>query len=198
MASRNVKEASDKLYLWAMLKKKGGLLSDSRVLALGPKFMSLYICKIAMERRIYYEEIEGVNAEWFEATGTLVLDISPTKKTPRKGSQGKFGRQQRTVADIATVVNPADGLGSSLEQGSYEQIIREVEQTLAGKDFPYESPPAFDVEGLASDAEVEPTVLPLTLRLFSAVPVSLHSIGGGADHRPLDIAVKLYVSSYAT
>jgi DIS3-like exonuclease 2 len=152
-----------------------------------------------MERRIYYDEIEGVNAEWFEATGTLVLDISPTKKTtPQKRSQGRSGRQQRTVADIAMVVNPADGLGSSPEQESYEDIIREVEQRLAGKDFPYESPPAFDVEGLASDAEVEPTVLPLTLRLFSAVPVSLHSAGGGADHRPLDIAVKLYVSSYAT
>ncbi|KAG0589125.1 hypothetical protein KC19_2G292800 [Ceratodon purpureus] len=199
MASRNVKEASDKLYLWAMLKKKGSLLSDSRVLALGPKFMTLYICKLAMERRIYYDEIEGVNAEWFEATGTLVLDISPTKKTtPHKRSQGRSGRQQRTVADIAMVVNPADGLGSSPEQESYEDIIREVEQRLAGKDFPYESPPAFDVEGLASDAEVEPTVLPLTLRLFSAVPVSLHSIGGGADHRPLDIGVKLYVSSYTT
>ena len=152
-----------------------------------------------MERRIYYDEIEGVNAEWFEATGTLVLDISPTKKTtPQKRSQGRSGRQQRTVADIAMVVNPADGLGSSPEQESYEDIIREVEQRLAGKDFPYESPPAFDVEGLASDAEVEPTVLPLTLRLFSSVPVSLHSIGGGTDHRPLDIGVKLYVSSYAT
>lgn len=158
--------------------------------------VSLWITQ--MERRIYYDEIEGVNAEWFEATGTLVLDISPTKKsTPQKRSQGRSGRQ-RTVSDIAMVVNPADGHGSSPEKESYEDVIREVEQRLAGKDFPYESPPAFDVEGLASDAEVEPTVFPLTLRLFSAVPVSLHSIGGGADHRPLDVAVKVYVSSYAT
>jgi hypothetical protein len=61
-----------------------GLLSDARVLALGPKFMSLYICKFAMERRIYYEDIEGVTAEWFEATGTLVLDISSSKNIPQR------------------------------------------------------------------------------------------------------------------
>jgi DIS3-like exonuclease 2 len=150
-----------------------------------------------MERRIYYEEIEGVNAEWFEATGTLVLDISSAKKSmPPRRPQGRSGRQPRTVADIAMVVNPADSLGSSPEQDSYDDIIREVEDRLAGKDFPYDSSTTYDIEELSNDAEVEPTVLPLTLRLFSAVPVSLHATGG--DHRPLDIAVKLYVSSYAT
>lgn len=151
-----------------------------------------------MERRIYYEEIEGVNAEWFEATGTLVLDISSTKKSmpQRRPYQGRSQRQQRTVDDIAMVVNPADNAGSSPEQDSYDDIIREVEERLAGKVFADDSPTTFDIDELTTDAVVEPTVLPLTLRLFSAVPVSLHATGG--DNRPLDIGVKLYVSSYAT
>ena len=43
-----------------------------------------------MERRIYYEKIEGVNAEWFEAIGTLVLGISSAKKTmPPRRPQGR-------------------------------------------------------------------------------------------------------------
>ena len=39
-----------------------------------------YLISLHMERLIYHEEIEGVNVEWFEATGTLVLDISSAKK----------------------------------------------------------------------------------------------------------------------
>jgi DIS3-like exonuclease 2 len=198
LASRNVKDASDKLYLWTMLKKKQGLLSDARVLALGSKFMSLYICKVAMERRIYYEEIEGVNAEWFAATGTLVLDISPPTVPKKWSNDSKPGRQQRTVADIATVVNPTDSIGSSPEEESYEDIIREVEERLAGKIYTDDiSANVFLGENhLSSEVKVEPAVLPLTLRLFSMVPVSLHAAGGG--NQPLEITVKLYISSYAT
>ncbi|CAM6015246.1 unnamed protein product [Sphagnum balticum] len=199
MASRSVKEASIKLNIWTLLKKnKQGLLSDARVLALGPKFMSLYICKFAMERRIYYEDIEGVTAEWFEATGTLVLDISSSKNIPqRRANQSRNGRPQRTVADIATLVNPTDSSSSSPEQESYEDIIREVEERLAGRVF---TDGAAEIPGctdhLASDAVVEPTVFPLTLRQFSSVPVSLHAIGG--DNRALDFAARLYVSSYTS
>jgi DIS3-like exonuclease 2 len=199
MASRTVKEASIKLNICTMLKKnKQGLLSNARVLALGPKFMSLYICKFAMERRIYYEDIEGVTAEWFEATGTLVLDISSSKNTSqRRANQSRNGKPQRTVADIAMLVNPTDSSSSSPEQESFEDIIREVQERLAGKVFTDDAPEiSGGADQLASNADIEPTVFPLTLRSLSSVPVSLHAIGG--DNRPLDVAARLYVSSYAT
>lgn len=140
-----------------------------------------------------------MTADWFEATGTLVLDIAPEKSTvQRRPPQGKPGRPQRTVADIATLVNPADSLGSSPDLDSYDDIIREVEDRLAGKLLTEDEAGQLPVGTgqLARDAEVEPTVFPLTLRLFSAVPVSLHAIGG--DKRLLDIVARLYVSSYST
>ncbi|OAE33868.1 hypothetical protein AXG93_1921s1150 [Marchantia polymorpha subsp. ruderalis] len=196
MACRNVKEASDKLYLWSMVKKKQGVLSNARVLALGPKFMSLYVCKIGMERRIYYDEIEGLNAEWFEATGTLVLNLCSEKVPYRKPGPAR-GRPHRTVADVALLVNPTDSISSNSEQESYEDLIREVEDRLAGKIITEEDEYATtEKEDSGSEVEVEPAVLPLTLRWFSSVPVSIHAIGG--ESRPLDIAVRLYVSSYAT
>jgi DIS3-like exonuclease 2 len=152
-----------------------------------------------MERRIYYEDIEGVTAEWFEATGTLVLDISSSKNIPqRRANQSRNGRPQRTVADIATLVNPTDSSSSSPEQESFEDIIREVQERLAGKVFTDDVAPEISggADQLASNADIEPTVFPLTLRSLSSVPVSLHAIGG--DNRPLDVAARLYVSSYAT
>ncbi|KAL3693598.1 hypothetical protein R1sor_007249 [Riccia sorocarpa] len=197
MACRNVKEASDKLYLWSMLKKKKGVLSTARVLALGPKFMSLYVCKIAMERRIYYDEIEGLSAEWFEATGTLVLSLSSNKVVYRKRPGPARGKPQRTVTDVALLVNPADAVSSSSEQETLEALIREVEDRLAGKTTSEEDDcPSGDKDDSGNEVAVEPAVLPLTLRWFSAVPVSIHAVGG--ENRPLDIAVRLYVSSYAT
>ncbi|KAG8633087.1 hypothetical protein MANES_18G075000v8 [Manihot esculenta] len=51
LASRHVKDACDKLYMWVMLKKKEILLSEARVLGLGPKFMSIYIQKLALSGR---------------------------------------------------------------------------------------------------------------------------------------------------
>jgi DIS3-like exonuclease 2 len=151
-----------------------------------------------MERRIYYEEIEGVNAEWFAATGTLVLDISPPTVPKNWSNDSKPGRPQRTVADIATVVNPTDSIGSSPEEESYEDIIREVEERLAGKIYTDDISANFSLgeNDLSSEVKVEPAVLPLTLRLFSMVPVSLHAAGGG--NQPLEITVKLYISSYVT
>ena len=139
-----------------------------------------------------------MTADWFEATGTLVLDIASEKSTvQRRPPQGRPGRPQRTVADIATLVNPADSSGLSPELDSYDDIIREVEDRLAGK-LLTENEAALPVGTgqLERDAAVEPTVFPLTLRLFSAVPVSLHAIGG--DKRLLDIVARLYVSSYSS
>ena len=42
--------------------------------------------------------------------------------------------------------------------------------------------------------EVVPAVFPLTVQVFSTIPVALHAVGG--DDGPLDIGARLYVSSY--
>ncbi|XP_027330539.1 DIS3-like exonuclease 2 isoform X2 [Abrus precatorius] len=48
LASRNVKDACDRLYIWFLLKKKEVLLSEARILGLGPRFMSIYVQKLAV------------------------------------------------------------------------------------------------------------------------------------------------------
>lgn len=187
LASKSVQEANDKLYLWAMLKKQK-LITDARVLALGPKFMSVYIHKLAMERRIYFDEIEGLVAEWFEATGTLVLDFSSDKFTERINNQ----RKNRKFEDVALVVNPANLGNSSKKQETYEDILLEIEEKLKGGLLNTEKE-EFDLKYLANQKNIEPAVLPLTLRLLSTVPVSVHAVG---ENRSPEIAVRLFLSSY--
>lgn len=166
LASKHAEDAGEKVYLWAMLKKKEMFITDARVLGLGPKFMSIYIHKLAMERRIYYDEVEGLIVEWLETTSTLVLDIFRNKRLLKKSNPGKY----RSLEDVAWVVNPYDlssetaVCGSSIENGD------KVED------------------------ENSPAVFPLTLQLQSSVPVVLHAVGG--DGNPLDIGARLYLSSY--
>lgn len=45
-----------------------------------------------------------------------------------------------------------------------------------------------------SESEIEPAVFPLTVRLLSTIPVVLLPVGG--DYGPVDIRVRLYMSSY--
>ncbi|XP_017250245.1 uncharacterized protein LOC108220875 [Daucus carota subsp. sativus] len=61
------------------------LFSKAGVIGLGPKFMSIYIQKLAIERHIYYDEVEGLTAEWLDATCTLVLNLSTSKRLNKKG-----------------------------------------------------------------------------------------------------------------
>ncbi|KAM4069916.1 hypothetical protein ACB094_12G126100 [Castanea mollissima] len=102
-ASGHVKDACDKLYMWVLLKKKEILFSEARILGLGPRFMSIYIQKLAIERRIYYDEVEGLTVEWLETTSTLVLSLA-NKRSSRRGGPGKW----RALEDIAFVVSPCD------------------------------------------------------------------------------------------
>lgn len=187
LASKSVQEANDKLYLWAMLKKQK-LITDARVLALGPKFMSVYIHKLAMEQRIYFDEIEGLVAEWFEATGTLVLDFTSDNFSERTSNQ----RKNRKFEDVALVVNPALG-NSSKKQETYEDILLEIEERLKGGLLTTEKI-EFDLKDLANQNNIEPTVLPLTLRLLSTVPVSVCAVGG--ENSSPEIVVRLFLSSY--
>ncbi|KAL3641771.1 hypothetical protein CASFOL_012586 [Castilleja foliolosa] len=106
LASKYVKDATDKLYMWVLLKRKEIMYCEARVLGLGPKFMSVYIPKLAIERRIYYDEVDGVTAEWLDATSTLLLIQSTTihKRSIRRNSPSK----SKTIEDIAVIVNPAE------------------------------------------------------------------------------------------
>lgn len=188
LASRSVQEANDKLYLWAMLKKQK-LITDARVLALGPKFMSVYIHKLAMEQRIYFDEIEGLVAEWFEATGTLVLDFTTDKFSQRTSNQGK----NRKFEAVSLVVNPANLGVSSKTQEPYKDILLEIEEKLKG-DLLTTDKIEFDLKDLANQKNIEPAVLPLTLRLLSTVPISVYAAGG--ENSFPEIAVRLFLSSY--
>ncbi|XP_015934710.1 DIS3-like exonuclease 2 [Arachis duranensis] len=165
LASRNVKDACDKLYMWHFLKKEI-LLSEARVLGLGPRFMSIYIQKLAIEQRIYYDEVEGLSVEWLEATSSVVLSMSAHRRAFRRGSHNKW----RAFEEVAFVVDPYD-----------------LKVALDGSDGCENRDPN-------SRTEIDPAVFPLTVHLLSTIPVVLHAVGG--DDGPLEIGVRLYMSSY--
>lgn len=67
---------------------------------------------LQIERRIYYDEVEGLTAEWLDNTSTLVLSHSH-KRTIRKSSPGK---NSKTLDEIALLVYPVEGeSGNSCE-----------------------------------------------------------------------------------
>lgn len=167
LASRNVKDAVDKLYMWVLLKNKQILFSEARVLGIGPRFMSIYVQKLAMERRIYYDDVEGLTVEWLETTSTIVLSYIPTKRSQRRGNPGKY----KPLEEAAFVDSPCN-LGP---QGDGMRI----------RDASISNQPG---------VEIAPAVFPLTVRVLSTIPVALHAIGG--DNGPLDIGARLYVTSY--
>ncbi|XP_048332455.2 DIS3-like exonuclease 2 isoform X2 [Ziziphus jujuba] len=178
LASRRVKDACDRLYMWALLKKKEILLSEARVLGLGPRFMSIYIHKLAIERRIYYDEVEGLMVEWLDATSTLVLSLSPNRRCLRRGSPGRW----RALEDVALIVSPCD---------------LKSEQDVSGSSNDEHGAAAYNSElsnSGSSEIEIDPVVFPLTVHVLSTIPVALHAVGG--DDGPVDIGARLYTSSY--
>ncbi|KAK2988844.1 hypothetical protein RJ640_020208 [Escallonia rubra] len=176
LASRHVKDAIDKLCMWLLLRKKEIIFSEARVLGLGPRFMSIYIHKLAIERRIHYDEVDGLAVEWLDATSTLVLS---NKRSQKRGSQGKY----RMLDEVVLVTSPCS-------------LMQEV-------DFPEGrgiEGSATLTEGYTSNfcisesLDIEPAVFPVTVRLLSTIPVVLNAVGG--DDGPLDIGARLYISSY--
>ncbi|KAL1214597.1 DIS3-like exonuclease 2 [Cardamine amara subsp. amara] len=99
-ASRKVRDACDKLYTWFVLKKKEVFPCEARVMNLGSRFMTVYISKLGIERRIYYDQIEGLCAEWLEATSTLIID----KLYSKRGGRGYV----KPLKEAAYVVSPCD------------------------------------------------------------------------------------------
>ncbi|VVA95646.1 unnamed protein product [Arabis nemorensis] len=175
LASRRVKDACDKLYTWFVLKKKEAKISlipsvqvfpcEARVMNLGLRFMTIYISKLGIERRLYYDQIEGLCADWLEATSTLILN----KLYFKRGGRGYF----KPLKEVAYIVSPCDLCVAKCSAMS----VNDTEPS----------------EGVPKD-EVAPAVFPLTIQLFSTIPVVLHAVGG--DDGPLDIGARLYVTSY--
>lgn len=124
----------------------------------------LYIVDIQIERRIYYDDVEGLNAEWLETTSTLVLSMSTTNRcTFRRGWSNKW----RAIEEVALLSCPYN---LKITTDNSNQSHAETE------------------------TEIAPLVFPLTVHVLSTIPVALHAVGG--DDGPLDIGVRLYMSSY--
>ncbi|KAG4382809.1 hypothetical protein AAZX31_14G152500 [Glycine max] len=183
LASRNVKDACDKLYIWFLLKKKEVLLSEARILGLGPRFMSIYIQKLAIERRIYYDEVEGLTVEWLETTSTLVLSMSTSKCAFRRGCPNKW----RAFEEVALLTCPYN-LDFTMDNSNQSEVMK-VDDSITAMDR--EEPIS---RSDLSETEIDPAFFPLTVCLLSTIPVALHAVGG--DDGPLDIGVRLYMSSY--
>ncbi|KAL5212833.1 hypothetical protein ABZP36_023680 [Zizania latifolia] len=177
-ASRRAEEAGQKLYMWDLIKRKEVLVANARVLGLGPKFMSVYVPKLAMERRIHYDEVDGLSVEWLEATETLVLDACRNRPPQRRGNQVKY----RAIEEVAMVVNPSESMLSEEdeESGATEAGCDTAKSVLLSDE--------------AVKSQVAPAVLPLVIQYLNDIPVVLHAIGG--EDSAVDIGVRLYMSSY--
>ncbi|CAM8942755.1 unnamed protein product [Rhodiola kirilowii] len=176
LASKSAQDACHRLYMWVLLKNKQLLVSEARVLGLGPKFMSIYIQKLAIERRIYYDEVEGLMAEWLDATSTLVLSFS-RKRLNKRGTPSRW----RPLEDVAFVVNPVDSK-SEYEMEAKGNCCATSAGTQCGNSISI------------SSGDIEPPMLPLTIHLLSTIPVALYAVGG--KDGPLEIEAKLFLSSY--
>ncbi|KAI3717674.1 hypothetical protein L1987_69440 [Smallanthus sonchifolius] len=119
LASRHVKDATDKLYMWLFLRNKEIFLSEARVLGLGPRFMTIYVTKLAMERRIYYDEVEGLTAEWLDVTSTLVLNYYPNNRSHKKGSTSKL----KTIEEVAMLTFPEVSKNADIEPAVFPLVL---------------------------------------------------------------------------
>lgn len=145
------------------------------------KFHLNYAIWSQVERRIYYDEVDGFIVEWLEATTTLVLSRSINKRYNRKGNPGKC----RAIEDVALIVSPCD---------SKLSLNFSAQKDNSNENGGCESERGLSAPGILQVKEVEPAVFPLTVRLLSTIPVVLHAVGG--DNGPVDIGARLYVSSY--
>ncbi|KDO38027.1 hypothetical protein CISIN_1g032334mg [Citrus sinensis] len=141
--------------------------------------MTVYIEKLAIERRIYYDEVEGLIVEWLDTTSTLVLSLCAQKRSFKRGSPGNY----KALEEVALVVRPND---LKEEHGMFGGSVN--------KCFTTDANAKRQCSGSSSNSGVDPGVFPLTIPLLSTIPVALNAIGGGDG--PLEIGVRLYMSSY--
>ncbi|CAK9138476.1 unnamed protein product [Ilex paraguariensis] len=148
-------------------------------MGLGPRFMSIYIHKLAIERRIYYDEIEGLTVEWLDATSTLVISLCTNKRFHRRGSPGKG----RTLEEVALIISPYD-LEPKLD----------FARDICNKNSVSPIEGNISKFGTSGTIDIIPAVFPLTVSLLSTIPIALHAIGG--EDGPTDMVARLYMSSY--
>jgi len=143
----------------------------------------LYIVHMQIERRIYYDDVEGLNAEWLETTSTLVLSMSTNRCTFRRGG---WSNKWRAIEEVALLSCPYN-LKITPDNSNHIDVIKVDGNTSA-----------IDREPISrsdkAETEIDPLVFPLTVHVLSTIPVALHAVGG--DDGPLDIGVRLYMSSY--
>lgn len=108
-----------------------------------------------------------------------MLSLNANKQSHRKGSPYKC----KPLKDFALVVSPFNlyvepsAYGShAIKNGGPEIQDPSLKQMSSGTNI------------------VCPAVFPLTVHILSTIPVALHAVGG--DDGPLDIGVRLYMSSY--
>ncbi|RWW68458.1 hypothetical protein BHE74_00024026, partial [Ensete ventricosum] len=150
-ASKYAEESGEKLYLWTLLRNK------------------------ELERRIYYDEIEGLAVEWLETTGTLILDIMKINPFQRRGFPGKL----RVIEDVALLLSTSQ-LVSPEEDNEYTTAPSTSNQ--------------FSTFTAAENNGTAPCCFPLVIRHLSTIPVALYAVGG--HDGPVDIMARLYVCSY--
>eukprot|EP00850_Spirogloea_muscicola_P005504 SM000025S08399 [mRNA] locus=s25:572247:577087:- [translate_table: standard] len=193
LASRQAQEASSKLYLCVMLKKLGGLLAKGRVVGLGATWMTISVPKLGLERKVPYKSLDGVDTQWFEATGTLVLSASSSSKSGY-GEHGRFHRRGRALTAMAGLSLATD----YTDDFTQEDWVEEADSLLLDEDNSSDGMEAqqrgMALRSLDQREVVEPAVFPLTLRLFSAVPVLVRTVGGYMC--PMDVSLSLHVMSY--
>lgn len=75
----------------------------------------------------------------------------------------------------------------------YDRAINEAACIISPCDLSVESGTKAN-NTLELNQEIAPEVFPLTIRQLSTIPVALHAVGG--DDGPIDIGIRLYISSY--
>lgn len=134
-----------------------------------------------IERRINYDEVEGLTAEWLEATSTVVLSMGTHKRAFRRGYTSKW----RALEEVVLLTCPYD-LEVTMDTSNHSGAP-ELDASISAMERLHISRPE-------TETEIVPAVFPLTVHVFSTIPVALHAVGG--DDGPLDFGVRLYMSSY--
>lgn len=138
-------------------------------------------CILQVERRIYYDEVEGLMVEWLEGTSTLILNLFAHKRSYRRGGSSNY----RPLEDVALVAKPYD---LEEEQDTRGSVNKSSAVGAADAKLSTQCSVPF------SNHEISPGVFPLTVHLLSTIPVALHAVGG--DDGPLEVGVRLYMTSY--
>lgn len=113
-----------------------------------------------------------------------MLSFFGTRRSHRSRGSVKW----KALEDVALVVSPCDQNVEQRTPGvSPSELVGASTDIAAVEHEP-------NLKSHVSDTGVDPAVFPLTVRLLSTIPVALHAVGG--NDGPIDIGVRLYMSSY--